>query len=256
VPRAATSTPAVSGPNLHVDLKLQLEQLQISADDFEFPVKSELTASWDAAHPAEASADGSIEVSGGSFSALGRRFEIDFAKITETGGDLADPELEVQARFVSAQATVLVMVSGTAKDPQIDLSSSPAMDPDAIAFFLATGRLQGRATQQGGGVDLSNAATSALGGVLFGELRKQMADVLPIDVLTVEAGGAGQPAQASLGKYVGDRFFVGYRQRLAPAASENASEGRVEYEILRGLGAEATVGERNSDVAVLYTVDF
>jgi translocation and assembly module TamB len=254
--RAAAEEKARRESTLRADLRFELEKLHVSADDFDFDVKSSLHASWDAQHPTEPSADGTIEMPRGSFSALGRRFEIERAVITETGGDIADPELEVQARYLNPQATVLVIVTGTAKDPQIDLSSNPAMDQDAIAFFLATGRLQGRATQQGGGVDLSNAATSALGGMLFGELRKQMADVMPVDVLTIEAGGGGRPAQASLGKYFGDRFFVGYRQRLTPTENENTSEGRVEYEIVRGLGAEATVGDKNRDVSVLYTKDF
>jgi len=38
------------------------------------------------------------------------------------------------------------------------------MDQDQIAFFLATGRIQARATQQASGVDLSGAATSVVGG--------------------------------------------------------------------------------------------
>jgi translocation and assembly module TamB len=254
--RAADEEKARRSSRLRADVRFELGKLHVSADDFDFDVTSNLHASWDAQHPSEPSADGTIEVPRGSFSALGRRFEVEHAVITETGGDIADPELEVQARYVNPQATVLVIVTGTAKDPQIDLSSNPAMDQDAIAFFLATGRLQGAATQQGGGVDLSNAATSALGGMLFGELRKQMADVMPVDVLTIEAGGGGRPAQASLGKYFGDRFFVGYRQRLTPTENENTSEGRIEYEIVRGLGAEATVGDENRDVSVLYTKDF
>ncbi len=254
--RAAAEEKARRESRLRVDVRFELGKVHVSADDFDFDVRSSLHASWDARHPTEPSADGTIEVPHGSFSALGRRFEVERAVITETGGDLTDPELEVQARYVNPQATVLVLVTGTAKEPQIDLSSNPAMDQDAIAFFLATGRLQGRATQQGGGVDLSNAATSALGGMLFGELRKQMADVLPVDVLTIEAGGGGRPAQASLGKYFGDRFFVGYRQRLTPTENENTSEGRIEYEIVRGLEAEATVGDKNRDVSVLYTKDF
>jgi autotransporter translocation and assembly factor TamB len=254
--KAAADEKARREARLRADVRFELGKLHVWADDFDFDVQSSLHATWDAQHPAEPSADGTIELPRGSFSALGRRFEIEKAQITETGGDIADPELEVQARYINPQATVLVIVTGTAKDPYIDLSSNPAMDQDAITFFLATGRLQGRATQQGGGVDLSNAATSALGGVLFGELRKQMADVMPVDVLTVELGGGGRPAQASVGKYLGDRLFVGYRQRLTPTENENTSEGRIEYEIVRGLGAEATVGEKNRDVSILYTKDF
>ncbi|HXN82474.1 MAG TPA: translocation/assembly module TamB domain-containing protein, partial [Myxococcales bacterium] len=196
-----------------------------------------------------------VNIPRGTFTALGRRFEIISAKITETGGDIADPELEIKARYENPQAVVTVNVSGTAKAPQIDLSSSPPMDQDAIAFFLATGRVQGRATQQGGGVDLSGAASSVVGGLLFGQLRKSLADVLPVDVLTIETSQGGV-SQASVGKYVGDRIFVGYRQRLVPAPGENTNEAHVEYEISRSWAAAATVGDINSEVSIIFQRDF
>ena len=234
---------------------LDLTHLYVKAADFEFPVESDLNFDYDGRHPDAPTADGTVHVPTGSFSALGRRFAIEDAKIIETGGELEDPELEVKARFENPQANVTITISGTARDPQLQLSSSPAMDEDSIAFFLATGRIQGRATQSGGGVDLSGAATSVLGSLLFGEVRKELANVLPVDVLTIETGSQGV-SEASIGKYIGDRIFIGYRQRLVPAQNENTEEGRIEYEISRSVSAEATVGDRNSDLSVLYTKDF
>ena len=236
--------------NFRLHAHLELVHLYVQAEDFEFPVESNLDFDYDAQHPDAPSADGTIHVPSGSFTALQRRFEINDAKITETGGDISDPELDVKATYENPKAVVDITVSGSAKDPQIDLSSQPVMDQDAIAFFLATGRVQGRATQSGGGVDLSTAATSVLGSLLFGQLRKELANVLPVDVLTLDQ------TQASVGKYLGDRIFVGYKQRLNPAPGENTSEGRVEYEVSKSVTAEATVGEHNSEMQILYTHDF
>jgi len=236
--------------NFRLHAHLELTRLYVQAADFEFPVESTLNFDYDSQQPDAPTADGTIHVPSGSFTALQRRFEIADAKITETGGDITNPELDVKATYDSPKAVVTIVVSGTAQDPQIDLSSQPAMDQDAIAFFLATGRIEGRATQTGGGVDLSAAATSVVGSLLFGEVRKTLQQVLPVDVLTLDQ------SQASVGKYIGDRIFVGYRQRLTPAPGENTSEGRVEYEISKSVGAEATVGDRNSDVSLLYTHDF
>ncbi|HWE23316.1 MAG TPA: translocation/assembly module TamB domain-containing protein, partial [Myxococcales bacterium] len=235
--------------------KLDIEHLYVSAEDFEFPVETHLTFEYDAQQPDAPTADGTITVPQGTFSALGRRFTIDNAKITETGGDITDPELDIRARFENSKATVNIIISGTAKEPQLDMTSNPPMDQDAIAFFLATGRIEGRATQNGGGVDLSSAASSLVGSLLFGQLRKTLASVLPVDVITIETQG-GSIAQASVGKYIGDRVFLGYRQRLTPAPNENTVEGRLEYEISRALTAEATVGDIASDVSVLFTYDF
>src|SRR5207253_5057725 len=233
--------------NFRVHAKLDIEHLYVAAEDFEFPIESHLTIESDAQNPGAPTADGTITVPQGSFSALGRRFVIDNAKITETGGDITNPELDIRARFENSKATVNIIISGTAKEPQIDLTSNPPMDQDAIAFFLATGRIQGQATQNGGGVDLSSAATSIVGGLLFGQLRKTLASVLPVDVITIETQG-GAIAQASVGKYIGDRSFIGYRQRLTPLPFENTVEGRLEYEISKTLTAEATIGDAASHV--------
>src|SRR5207248_8440181 len=106
-----------------------------AAEDFEFPVESHLTFDYDAKHPDQPTADGVIHAPQGSFSALGRRFTIDDAKIVETGGEIADPELEIKAVFAAPpKPTVTINVTGTARDPQVDMSSNPPMDQDAIAF--------------------------------------------------------------------------------------------------------------------------
>ncbi|HUJ26383.1 MAG TPA: translocation/assembly module TamB domain-containing protein [Myxococcales bacterium] len=246
---------AIETATFRLHAHLDLQHLYVKAADFEFPVESSMNFDYDARHPDTPTADGTVHVPEGSFTALQRRFTVQDAKIVETGGDIADPELEVKALFENPQANVTITITGTAKDPQLQMSSDPPMDQDAIAFFIATGRIQGRATQQGGGVDLSGAATSVLGSLLFGEVRKELQSVLPVDVLTIETGSQGA-SEASVGKYIGDRIFVGYRQRLVPAPNENTEEGRIEYQISRSVSAEATVGDVNSDVSVLYTRDF
>ncbi len=234
---------------------LELDHLYVKAPDFEFPVQSRMNFEYDARHPDNPTADGVIHVPTGSFSALGRRFTIEDAKIIETGGEIGNPELEVKALYDNPTAKVTITVSGTVREPNLEMSSNPVMDQDQIAFFLATGRIQGRATQQGGGVDLSGAATSVVGALLFGQVRKELADVLPVDVITIDTSSQGVSG-ASVGKYVGDRVFIGYRQRFTETPYENTVEARLEYEISRAVSAELTYGDKNKDFSVLYTKDF
>ena len=243
--------------NFRTHAKLDIERIYVAAEDFEFPVESSLTFDYDARHPDQPTADGVIHAPQGSFSALGRRFTIADAKIIETGGEIDNPELEIKAVYDAApgKPTVTINVSGSAREPQIDLSSNPPMDQDAIAFYLATGRVEGRATSNGGSVDLEGAASSVLGGLLFGQVRNTLRSILPVDVLTVETQG-GMLSQASVGKYIGDRIYIGYRQRLIPSANENTVEGHIEYEISRSIAAEGTVGDKTKDISVLWTHDF
>jgi hypothetical protein len=210
---------AIATATFRLHAHLDLAHLYVKASDFEFPVESSMNFDYDAHHPDKPSADGVVHVPTGSFTALQRRFNIEDAKIIETGGDIADPELEIKARYENPQAKVIITISGTAQNPQVDMTSSPPMDQDAIAFFLATGRIQGRATQSGGGVDLSGAATSVLGSLLFGEVRKELVNVLPVDVLTIETGAQGL-SEASISKYIYDRVYIGYNQRMVTATYE------------------------------------
>jgi translocation and assembly module TamB len=246
---------AMAQATFRMHAHLNINHLYVKAEDFEFPVQSDINFDYDARRPDEPTADGTVHVPQGSFSALGRRFIIEDAKIIETGGEIDNPELEIKARYDNPKATVTINISGTAKEPILDMTSNPPMDQDAIAFFLATGRINGRATQQGGGVDLSGAATSVLGSVLFGQLRKELASVLPVDVLTIETGASGV-SMASVGKYIGDRVYIGYRQQFTPVQYQNSSEGRIEYEISKSITAEATIGDRTKDISVLWTKDF
>jgi translocation and assembly module TamB len=237
---------------------LELNHMYVKAPDFEFPVESRMNFDYDARQTDGLTADGVVHVPQGSFTALGRRFTIGDAKIIETGGELGDPELEIKAVFDNPQAKVTITVTGTAKNPQLEMSSNPPMDQDQIAFFLATGRIQGQATQQGGGIDLSGAATSVIGSLLFGQVRKELADVLPVDVITIDSGPQGVSG-ASVGKYIGDRIFIGYRQRFftdPTNTTENTVEGHLEYEINRSLAAEITFGDRTKDFSILWTKDF
>ncbi len=238
---------------LHANL--EMTHMYVKAPDFEFPVESRMNFDYEARNPEGLSADGVVHVPQGSFSALGRRFTIDDARIIETGGDITNPELDIKAVYDNPQAKVTITVTGTAKNPQLEMSSNPPMDQDQIAFFLATGRVQGRATQQGGGVDLRGAATSVVGSLLFGQVRKELADVLPVDVISIDSGPQGVSG-ASVGKYLGDKVFIGYRQKFIESPYENTIEGRIEYEFDRSVGAEVTIGDRTKDLSVLYTKDF
>jgi hypothetical protein len=243
--------------NFRVHAKLDIERIYVAAEDFEFPIESSLAFDYDARTPDKPTADGVIHAPQGSFSALGRRFTIADAKITETGGELDNPELEIKAVYDAAagKPKVTINVSGSAKEPQIEMTSDPPMDQDAIAFYLATGRVEGHATNNGGSVDLEGAASSVLGGLLFGQVRNALRSVLPVDVLTVETQG-GMLSQASVGKYIGDRIYIGYRQRLIQSPNENTVEGHIEYEISRSVAAEGTVGDKTKEISVLWTHDF
>lgn len=190
-------------------------------------------------------------------SQFGRKFDIQRGHVTFTGGDLADPRLDVRAAYVNPAALVTIAVSGSVQHPHLELTSDPPMDTGEIAFFLATGRRQGRATQGGGSVDLSAAAISAGGAYVADLLKQSLGPLLPVDVLSVE--GAGEHGfSAKVGKYIGDRLFVSLSENLgAVGPNNNTREVHTEYQLGSHVDFEGTYGDRGTGgVDILFTKDF
>src|SRR5260221_2123272 len=106
---------AIEEATFRLQAHLDLVHLDVKAEDFEFPVESEMEFDYDAHHPDAPTADGTVHVAEGSFTALQRRFTIGDAKIIETGGEIDDPELDIKALYVNPQASVTITISGSAK---------------------------------------------------------------------------------------------------------------------------------------------
>jgi len=164
---------------------------------------------YDAQHPDRPTADGTILYGRGRSARWGAVHHRQCEDHRDRG-DVTDPELDIRAKFESARATVDIVISGTAKNPQIDLTSNPPMDQDAIAVLPCHRTSRGPRYADRRSVD-SRRRQQRAGSLSFGPVAQALAGAA-VDVLTIETQGTGV-AQASVGKYIGDRIFVGYRQR-------------------------------------------
>ena len=235
----------------------------IHGPDFDAEVRADVTAHYDSSAE-DVLATGELSTVGGEglvsrsrVTALGRRFDLDRVHVMFTGGPIDDPRLDVRATYVNPNATVTASLTGSAMDPHIDLSSDPPMDTAEIAFLLATGRKQGRATQGGGGVDLQGAAASAFGAVMVEGLKRVFKATLPLDVLSVEGAGDTGGVATKGGVYVTDRLFLGGTVRVGGGPQDNNVEAHGEYQLGKSATVEATIGDRGTGgVDILYSKDF
>jgi translocation and assembly module TamB len=154
---------------------------------------------------------GAFDLRRGRFTILGQRLDFSRGRLTFTG-DLA-PELDFVAETRTSDITARVAISGSASEPDFDLSSDPALPQDEVLsrllFQKASGSLSGFQALQ-----LAQAVAQLSGGGgndVFERTRR----ALGVDSLDITAGARGGPAIGA-SRYIGDRLSVGVRAGARP----------------------------------------
>jgi translocation and assembly module TamB len=122
------------------------------------------------------------------------------------------------------------------------------MDEAQIALLIATGRADLKSGS--GGMDTvtgQEAGKAALGAVATMAVRNLVAGKLPVDTVAFDSSAV------RAGKYVTDKFYVGYVHRFdaRPEKGENEDEVRVEYQITPRWALESRYGTSQAGSASL-----
>lgn len=194
--------------------------------------------------------NGEVRVLRGRVDVLGRRFDIQADSQVRFTGPPAVPYINVTAehRNESAQVTVYVTIRGQGRDLTLKPTSDPPLPESEIYTLLATGR---RTLERGSGASMtaSAQAASVVGSLVANEARKALAEKLPLDVLSIEAGESGLAgAKLEVGTYVTDKIYVGYTGRVGAnlQQGENANAVRFEYQLGTRWSLEGQYGDARS----------
>ncbi|AGC48348.1 hypothetical protein MYSTI_07076 [Myxococcus stipitatus DSM 14675] len=193
---------------------------------------------------------GQVRVLRGRVDVLGRRFDVQRDSIVSFTGPPAVPYINVTAehRNETASVTVFVTIRGQGRDFTLKPTSEPPMPESEIYTLLATGR---RTLERGSGASMtaSAQAASVVGSLVANEARKALAAKLPLDVLSIEAGGAGiAGTKLEVGTYVTDKIYVGYTGRVGAniQQGENSNAVRFEYQFGPRWSLEGQYGDARS----------
>ncbi|RJS22443.1 translocation/assembly module TamB [Corallococcus sp. H22C18031201] len=209
----------------------------------------------------EARMFGEVTVIFGRVDVLGRRFDVQKdSQVRFTGPALA-PYINVTAehRNDSAQVTVFVTIRGQGKDITLKTSSEPPLPESEIYTLLATGR---RTLERNSGASMTAGAQAAsvVGSYIANQARKTLASKLPLDVLSIEAGGAGLAGtKLEVGTYVTDKIYVGYTGRVGAnlQQGENANAVRFEYQFGPRWSVEGQYGDaRHGGLDLIWTNEY
>lgn len=174
----------------------------------------------------------------GQLDLLARSFTFKRGILDFDGTQPIDPRLDLLAEATANGITAQVQITGTARQPKLELTSPQGLPQDEVL----SGVLFGKSVANLGAAEAvqlaqSAAALTGLGGS-GGGLVDRVRRGLGIDRLDFAQGANGKGGAVQAGRYVSDRVYVGVEQGIGA----NQSRAKVEVDITKNLKAEAGVG--------------
>jgi autotransporter translocation and assembly factor TamB len=200
---------------------------------------------------------GDVETTWGWVSLLNRRWEIDHARASFDGNPDPNPALDVRVTRDVGQATILIDVHGTARKPELALSSEPPIyDQSQIVGIIVSGdpgaqRISARSSDA--------QIVGAISGLVVNKIKDQIAPGLPIDVLRVntggdDLGGLGQ-TRVEVGKFVTDKLYLSYVHQFGtPTGTRrvNSNQAQMEYRFKRRFALDTMFGDAGQGAIDLF----
>ena len=165
---------------------------------------------------------GSVETVRGTYVYSGRNFRLQSGLFTFTG-PVADPLIDVTALYKIEPTEITLRITGSAQHPQLALSSNPPLPEQDVLSLLVFGRpvedlkvqSSGNGTQETGGQasarqKLGQVAGEALGNYLSAKISERGLQKLNLDLFRIQPTGQG--TNVTVGRYIGEKLFVSYRQ--------------------------------------------
>lgn len=225
---------AGAGPPIDLDVK-------ISAPDRIFLRGRGLDSEWGAVVEVSGTAGepifaGTVAPVRGSFEFAGRNFTLGSGGVTLAGGLEMDPRLGLSATHAGKGFTASVGINGTARKPEIALSSDPSYPEDEILALIIFGRSKARLSA----VEVLQLAQSTRA-LLSGEAGTldTVRKTIGVDVLTFAPGASeGEAGRLKAGKYLRDDVYVGVEQGITAGSSRSV----IEWSMTPNVTVEGTVG--------------
>jgi len=186
----------------------------------------------------------------GTFSLGSRRLTFSKGIVTLDNLNTIDPRLDFLASTTANSATIGVAITGTAREPKLEITSTPSMPPDEAMALLIFGK---PASQLGASEliqvaqALAELAGQSPGDSVLSRLRKG----LGLDQLSIGSSSArtGEPTGAGAngvsleaGRYVAPGVYVGARQ----GAAGNSSRGVVQLDVFDNIKLEGDIGANST----------
>ena len=194
-----------------------------------------------------------LNISNGVIIVQGKRFQITGGTIAFAGRDRPDPNFTGEALYQVGQTQIFVTVTGSASDPNVQLSSIPPMNQADILSTVIFGR-PARSLNTGESAELSAQAVALLGQRSAQEVQTILGPEFAPDVVTVQDQSGGQGYAVEAGKYLSPELYLRYRKSMGPEGGHNIG---LEYQLYHWLSIDSQAGTtRDTGVDLLFNFDF
>jgi translocation and assembly module TamB len=190
------------------------------------------------------SGSGRIGISEGTYQAYGQELRIERGYALFADSPVDNPGLDVRAVREVDEVTAGVRVTGTLKNPQLKVFSTPAMRETAALSYLLTGRAPGETS--GGDIGLSAALKAAGASSLATEIGRQVG----LEELRVDTESGLDEASVVAGTYLSPRLYVQYVNELATRETKL----RMRYDMTKKLQIQTESGN-SQGVDIFYTIE-
>lgn len=243
-PAAAGAQPATAqnaGPTIALDIAVNApNQIFVRGRGLDAELGGQLKVAGTAAEPRITGRLRSIK---GELSLIGQTFTFTRVNVDFDGTVPPDPRLDVVAEATANGVTAQVLVTGTARNPKLELASPQGLPQDEVLARVLFGKPVNK-LGAGEAVQLAQSAASLAGfGGNGGGLLERVRRGLGVDRLEFTQGQNGRGGAVEAGRYVTDNVYVGVEQGIGGTAQSRA---KVEVDITDNIQAEADVGSNAS----------
>jgi translocation and assembly module TamB len=154
---------------------------------------------------------GQISADRGWYMFRGRRIVLQSAFVSFSGETPINPYLTVTATYQAPEHLVTIRVEGTARKPELELSSEPALDQSDVLALLLFGRTTSQLTG-GQGTELRQEAIGILASYVAPDLEQSLMDTFGLASLTFQLPTGTSYGSVGVGRYLGDDIFISIGQ--------------------------------------------
>jgi autotransporter translocation and assembly factor TamB len=184
---------------------------------------------------------GTVNTVRGTYDFQGRRFDIQRdGRIQFSGSPEINPTLDIVAQRLISGVEAQVHVRGTARKPELTLTSRPPLDEaDILSLIIFNQPANALGEEQQ--VSLAQRAGALAAGFVASSLARSIGGALELDVFEIQTSSEeGYGPSVTLGEQVGERLFFRFRQAFG---SQSVSEFILEYQLVENWRLQTSVAE-------------
>ncbi|GAA0787187.1 translocation/assembly module TamB domain-containing protein [Marinobacterium sediminicola] len=193
-------------------------------------------------------ATGSIQVESGEYRLYGQDLDIRRGSLVYTAGPVDNPGLDLRIGRQVEEVIVGADISGTLRDPRMELYGEPAMPDSSVLSYLLLGKPPSESSA--GEQQMLMQAALALGMSQGNKITGKLRETLALDEFGFDSSASDESA-FFIGKYLSPRLYLRYGIGVLDAVNTLS----LKYKVSDKWRVEAQSSELGSGADILYTLE-